>query len=168
MHFRTVILLAAVALPLHSAVAQHSVRKKSPPRKAAVHKPPVRKSSMPADNVQWLKTYSDKSVTVSIDPRATTTRPDGSHNVHLRWQYATDQRMEGGKRYRTMVEHRLLQCDPPRSKPVDAVVYSATGKVVSSYSNPESSLQYMNWSRRVPNMAGAQAFVGTCNAVPKG
>lgn len=109
--------------------------------------------------------YGDNTVTVSLDTTATRVRPDGSREVRLRWQYAADQRMEGGKRYRWMIERRRLQCDPPRSRPVAAVAYSSKDRVVSSFTTPESGLQYMNWSRRPPQSSGGRAFAAVCSAV---
>jgi hypothetical protein len=80
----------------------------------------------------------------------------------MRWKYTNDQKLEGNKSYRTMIEYKLLECKKVRSKPIRATAYDADGNPVSAFSTPDDELQYLMWSKRTPGTVNDKALVRAC------
>lgn len=115
--------------------------------------------------VGWKIAYSDKDLTVSVDPKATKKEHDGTYKAHLRWQYAVNQAIGRGESYRVMDETRLVDCGQHRTKPIQAKTYDAKGKQVSSYTTKANDVQYLPWSTRKAGSTGANTIAGVCKVL---
>ncbi len=111
----------------------------------------------------WRLAYNDAKLIVSVDTSQTEKLPDGTYRTRMRWMYTTDQKIEGNKTYRLMMEHRLLDCKKVRSKPIEATVYDANGNRVSSFSTPDNELPYLLWGKRTTGTVNDKALIKTCN-----
>lgn len=111
----------------------------------------------------WRLAYNDSKLIVSVDTSQSEKLPDGTYRTRMRWLYTTDQKIEGNKTYRLMMEHRLLDCKKVRSKPIEATVYDASGNRVSSFSTPDNELPYLLWGKRTTGTVNDKALIKTCN-----
>ncbi len=110
----------------------------------------------------WSSVYSDNEVALSRDTLQTKRLPDGSYNVRLKWQYAADKAIGRNQTYRTLVEHRLVNCTLFGSKPVSAQTYNVAGKPISSFTSSERDLKYMDWGVRRGGTSSSKAYAALC------
>jgi len=155
MFVRTLTFSAALALVAVPILAQTAKKTTAHAKSTA--------SVAPSVAAPWRVAYHDTQVTVTIDTSATRKTADGFFQTHLKWVYASDQGIDHNKKsYRTLVEDRLLDCDYVQTKPINATVYDANGKVVNSFTTPMSDVQYMSWSRRKAGTPNERALTAVC------
>lgn len=113
----------------------------------------------------WRSVYGDNEVALSIDSTQMTRLPDGTFNTRLKWQYATDKPIGRSESYRTLVEHRLVNCTLFGSKPVSAQTFDVAGKPVSSYTSSTRELSNMDWGVRQGGTSGSKAYAALCSTL---
>lgn len=185
-HFKFSALLAAalIALPAFSAGAQSATkhtttRSTKRPVKQATRSKSGSKSSRSASSKSvanrtatapsmagaWRSVYGDNEVALSIDSTQTTRLADGTFNTRLKWQYATDKPIGRNESYRTLVEHRMVNCTLLGSKPVSAQTYNMAGKPVSSFTSSTRELGNMNWAVRQGGTSSSKAYAALCGTL---
>lgn len=113
----------------------------------------------------WKSIYGDSEVALSLDSTQTRKLPDGTYNVRLKWQYATDKPIGRSQSYRTLVERRLVNCTLMGSKPVTAQTFSVAGRRVSSFTSTARDLQYMDWGVRRGGTSSSRAYASLCGTL---
>lgn len=115
----------------------------------------------------WTPVYTDNTVTVSLDRAATRRRSDGTWDTHLKWAYDKDITIGRNKSYRTLVEHRYVDCKSLASKPVSGETYDAASGTVSKYATSARDLRFVDWATRPAGTSGAKAYAAVCAALGK-
>jgi hypothetical protein len=129
--------------------------------------PLAAQTRIPYANSAWTQSYKDKEVTVAFDPKGVEKNDDGTFNIRMRWIYSEDKPIEGGKKYRSMVERKVLNCGNFGTKPISATAYGADGKVVSSFKLTAEEVRDTDWATRKANSSGEKALKATCAAIKK-
>jgi hypothetical protein len=165
---RRILLPALVALgatALSAApVAAQAARKHTTTRKTTRKTTASTRASTAAG---WTPVYTDNSVTVSLDRAGTKRRGDGTWDTHLKWAYDKDITIGRNKSYRTLVEHRYVDCKSLASKPVSGETYDAASARVSRYTTPARDLRFVDWATRPAGTSGAKAYAAVCAALGK-
>lgn len=112
----------------------------------------------------WRSVYGDNEVALSMDTVQTKRLPDGTYNARLKWQYSTDKPIGRQETYRTLVEHRLVNCTVLGSKPVSAQTYDVSGKPVSAFNSSTRDLKYMDWGVRRGGTSSSKAYAALCGS----
>lgn len=115
----------------------------------------------------WAPVYTDNTVTVSLDRAGTRRRSDGTWDAHLKWAYDKDITIGRNKSYRTLVEHRYVDCKSLASKPVSGETYDAASGTVSRYATSARDLRFVDWATRPAGTSGAKAYAAVCAALGK-
>lgn len=115
----------------------------------------------------WTPVYTDNSVTVSLDRAGTRRRSDGTWDAHLKWAYDKDITIGRNKSYRTLVEHRYVDCKSLASKPVSGETYDAASGTVSKYATSARDLRFVDWATRPAGTSGAKAYAAVCATLGK-
>lgn len=152
---------ALVAVPLGAQSAKHTTRRAT---HTATHKAT---SSSKSASTAWAPVYTDNTVTVSLDRPGTHRRSDGTYDAHLKWAYDKDMAIGRNKSYRTLVEHRYVDCKSLASKPVSGETYNAANGAVSTYTTSTRDLRYVDWATRAPGTSAAKAYAAICSALGK-
>jgi hypothetical protein len=147
---------ALLAAPLGAQSATHKVR-----RPAAS----TARASSVLSSAGWTPVYTDASVTVSLGRAGTHRRSDGTYDAHLKWAYAKNMAIGRNKSYRTLVEHRYIDCKTLASKPVSGQTYDAADASVSTYTTSARDLRYVDWATRPAGSSGAKAYAAVCAAL---
>ena len=124
----------------------------------------VRASSV-LNSAGWTPVYTDNSVTVSLGRAGTHRRSDGTYDAHLKWTYSRNMAIGRNKSYRTLVEHRYIDCKTLASKPVSGETYDASDASVSKYTTSARDLRYVDWATRPAGSSGAKAYAAVCAAL---
>lgn len=166
---------ALTALSAVSAGAQSSTRHTTASKTASGHrstttkKPSTKKATSGTAAASmagaWRSVYSDNEVAVSLDTVQTKKLPDGTYNARLKWQYATDKPIGRQETYRTLVEHRLLNCTFFGSKPMTAQTFDVSGKPVSSFTTSARDIKYMDWGVRKGGTSASKAYAALCTTL---
>lgn len=151
------VLLVACASSTLGAQATHT--------RAATHGAP--RATHAASAAGWATVYTDPSVTVSLDRAHTARRSDGTYDARLRWAYAGDKAIGRQKSYRTLVEHRYIDCKTLASKPVSGETFDASNRMVSTYSTSARDLKYTDWATRPAGSPAAKAYAAVCGTLTK-
>lgn len=147
---------ALLAAPLGAQSARHTAR-----RPAA----PTARASSVLSSAGWTPVYTDNSVTVSLGRAGTHRRSDGTYDAHLKWAYSKNMAIGRNKSYRTLVEHRYIDCKTLASKPVSGQTYDAADASVSTYTTSTRDLRYVDWATRPAGTSGAKAYAAVCAAL---
>lgn len=115
----------------------------------------------------WTAVYTDATVTVSLDRAHTTRRSDGTYDARLKWAYVGDKAIGRRKTYRTLVEHRDLDCKTLASKPVSGETFDAANHTVSRYTTSARDLKYTDWATRPAGSPAAKAYAAVCGALTR-
>lgn len=164
MRLKTIFVISGLALGASLGGAQSKAPAKSSAKPAAKAKAAAPRVSVQAP---WRLVYNDTQLLVTIDTSQVEKMPDGSFRSKMRWLYQTDQKIEGNKTYRQMLETRLLDCKKVRSKPISATVYDADGNRVTEFSTPEDELPYLLWGKRVEGSRNDNALIKACEILVK-
>jgi hypothetical protein len=121
---------------------------------------------IPFASGKWTQTYKDDSVVVAFDPADVKKNRDGSYTLRMRWVYSKNKHIEnpsGNTEYRSLVERKMIKCNPLSTKNISATAYGADGKVVSAISAlPAAELEAMDWFARKPTSSAGKALIATC------
>jgi hypothetical protein len=147
---------ALLAAPLGAQSARHTPKR---PAKTTATASPVLSSA------GWTPVYTDNTVTVSLGRGGTHRRSDGTYDAHLKWTYARNMAIGRNKSYRTLVEHRYIDCKTLASKPVSGETYDASDVSVSKYTTSARDLRYVDWATRPAGTSGAKAYAAVCAAL---
>ena len=147
---------ALLAAPLGAQSARHATKR---PAKTTA------KTSSVLNSAGWTQVYADNSVTVSLGRAGTHRRSDGTYDAHLKWTYNKNMAIGRNKSYRTLVEHRYIDCKTLASKPVSGETYDAADASVSKYSTSARDLRYVDWATRPAGTSGAKAYAAVCAAL---
>jgi hypothetical protein len=124
---------------------------------------------LPYSSTKWTEAYKDDSVVVAFDPTDLKKNSDGSYTLRMRWVYTKDHHIESGsqkREYRSLVERKMILCNPIRTKNISSTAYGADGKVVSAMSPLSAAeLQSMDWFDRKPNSSAGKALIATCSKI---
>lgn len=151
-----------IAAPLGAQSAKHTTR-----HSTTTHSTTRKSTSSSAANASgaWAPVYTDDAVTVSLDRTGTHRRSDGTYDAHLKWAYNKNMAIGRNKSYRTLVEHRYVDCKSLASKPVSGQTYDAANGAVSSYTTSPRDLRYVDWATRPAGTSGAKAYAAVCAAL---
>lgn len=147
---------ALLAAPLGAQSARHTTKR---PAKTTA------KTSAVLTSAGWTPVYTDNSVTVSLGRGGTHRRSDGTYDAHLKWTYNRNMAIGRNKSYRTLVEHRYIDCKTLASKPVSGETYDAADASVSKYTTSARDLRYVDWATRPAGTSGAKAYAAVCAAL---
>lgn len=147
---------ALLAAPLGAQSARHTARR--PTHSTA-------KASSVLSSAGWTPVYTDNTVTVSLGRSGTHRRSDGTYDAHLKWTYNKNMAIGRNKSYRTLVEHRYIDCKTLASKPVSGETYDASDASVSKYTTSARDLRYVDWATRPAGTSGAKAYAAVCAAL---
>lgn len=147
---------ALLAAPLGAQSARHAIKR---PAKTTA------KTSSVLNSAGWTQVYADNSVTVSLGRAGTHRRSDGTYDAHLKWTYTKNMAIGRNKSYRTLVEHRYIDCKTLASKPVSGETYDASDASVSKYTTSARDLRYVDWATRPAGTSGAKAYAAVCAAL---
>jgi len=147
---------ALLAAPLGAQAARHTTKR--PTQTTA-------KASSALTSAGWTPVYTDNSVTVSLGRAGTHRRSDGTYDAHLKWTYSRNMAIGRNKSYRTLVEHRYIDCKTLASKPVSGETYDASDASVSKYTTSARDLRYVDWATRPAGSSGAKAYAAVCAAL---
>lgn len=147
---------ALLAAPLGAQSARHAIKR---PAKTTA------KTSSVLNSAGWTQVYADNSVTVSLGRAGTHRRSDGTYDAHLKWTYNKNMAIGRNKSYRTLVEHRYIDCKTLASKPVSGETYDAGDASVSKYTTSPRDLRYVDWATRPAGTSGAKAYAAVCAAL---
>ena len=153
---------ALLAAPLGAQSARHTTKR--PARTTATT---TAKASSVLSSAGWTPVYTDNSVTVSLGRAGTHRRSDGTYDAHLKWAYNKNMAIGRNKSYRTLVEHRYIDCKTLASKPVSGETYDAADASVSKYTTSARDLRYVDWATRPAGTSGAKAYAAVCAALGK-
>jgi len=147
---------ALLAAPLGAQAARHTTTR--PTHTTA-------QASSALTSAGWTPVYTDNSVTVSLGRAGTHRRSDGTYDAHLKWTYSRNMAIGRNKSYRTLVEHRYIDCKTLASKPVSGETYDASDASVSKYTTSARDLRYVDWATRPAGSSGAKAYAAVCAAL---
>lgn len=145
--------------PASRAHKSTTTRKSTPSHAAST------RATVPSMSGAWKSVYGDSDVALSLDSMQTKRMQDGSYDVRLKWQYASDKPIGRNQSYRTLVEHRLVNCTLLGSKPVTAQTFNVAGKPVSSFTSSPRELSNMDWGVRRGGTSGSKAYAALCGTL---
>lgn len=158
-----VLMAAPVGAQSARHTTQHTAARRSTHATRKTHSSGAAKSS--SSSAGWTPVYTDDAVTVSLNRSGTHRRSDGTYDAHLKWVYSRNVAIGRNKSYRTLVEHRYVDCKSLASKPVSGRTYDAANATVSTYSMSAHDLRFVDWATRPSGTSAAKAYAAVCGAL---